>query len=189
MKTYLSYAMVLGVLQCIAPKENESISTSHFTVQDVRYIIQTAGIVDFGENAALYDGHRTALIFISDGVTFETNLENRLTLLGKGALFGLVLYLPTKLGVAEGDYFVNLRPPYAKGDIGIGFYTLYFDEPNATVPYFDTQGEGLLSGKLTVTNNENVTRLTLSMITAQGLSFDADFSGKFIEFRYPIQPN
>ena len=132
------------LLQCTHSDENTSNGTTQFLIDGKRFEINNAGIVNFG-GGANYNGHRTVLLFTTKGISFGKYANKNLVLKGKGALFGVVIYLPNPLQLDEVKYFVNLRPPHKHYDIGVGFYTLDFDE-NVYSPPFLRNPNGKFKG-------------------------------------------
>ncbi|MEK9566977.1 MAG: hypothetical protein VW125_07705 [Flavobacteriaceae bacterium] len=152
---------------------------SRFSLDSLNFPIARAGLVDLGVDLKkeLYEGFMNVLLFVTEGITFSEYESGELLLKGNGALFGIILYSEAQWTLNSSDYFVNLRPPFAINDIGIGFYTLDFREENVRGPYYEYEGISLLSGKMNVVNENNAMKITLEFINEFGHPIKANYTG------------
>jgi len=165
-------------------------SENLFTFSNEKFSIARAGIADFGidPTAILYTGNFLVLLFVTEGITFSTEANGNLLLTGTGAILGLVTFSNSNDYLDDGNYFVNLRPPFEKGDVSIGFYTTTFDSKEVNGPYFDYEGIPILSGKMTVNNLEENIQITLNMIDEIGNKINFNYEGMLDLLTYNIPP-
>ena len=118
-----------------------------------------------------------AIVFASDGISFGWDDKKDFKLIGKGSLLGFIIYSNNNKALTDGDYFVNLSPPFGEGDIAIGFYTLNWEERDNIVFYENSDGTALLAGKITVTEKEGVSSISFRLIDENGSILSGVFNG------------
>jgi len=165
-------------------------TNNFFTIKGEKFSIARAGISDFGIDPSnnIYKGNFLVLLFVTEGIAFNTTPNGDLLLEGTGAIMGLVTFSDTMNYLEDGNYFINLKPPFQKGDVSIGFYTTSFDSKRVMGPYFDYDGIPLLSGKMTVNHSNENTLVTMNMIDEIGNEINTNFEGKLELVSYSIPP-
>jgi hypothetical protein len=175
---------------CSDGEDNNNKTNNFFTIDGEKFSIAHAGISDFGIDPSndIYKGNFLVLLFATEGVDFNTGPNGDLLLEGTGAIMGLVTFSDTMDYLEDGSYFLNLRPPFQKGDVSIGFYTTSFDSKLVKGPYFDYEGTPLLSGKMTVNHSKENTLVVMNMIDEIGNKINTNFDGKLDLLTYSIPP-
>ena len=165
-------------------------SLSSFFIENQFFPISKAGLVNYGPNPdkSVYEGFMNVLLFVTEGIDFAEQISGELELKGAGALMGIVFFSENETSLAPRDYFINLRPPYKVNDIGIGFYSLDFNEENVVGPYFEYNGVALLSGKMTIEKVNNVNKITLDLINEEGIQIKAKYFGPLRFLKSDIKP-
>ncbi len=145
-------AIVFALYFCPSCEDsNLESDTSHSSIfiENEFFPICKAGLLNYGPNPdkSVYEGFMNVLLFVTEGIDFAEQISGELELKGAGALMGIVFFSKNETSLAPRDYFINLRPPYKVNDIGIGFYSLDFNEENVVGPYFEYNGVALLFRK------------------------------------------
>ena len=143
-------------------KKNEN--NNFFSINSERYPINRAGIIDFGPDLSnsIYKGNLLVIIFVAEGIEFNQEEDGNLLLEGTGAIMGLVTFSDYKNYLEDGNYFLNLRPPFEKGDVSIAFYSPTFNSEYVVGPY--------LSRYLILWKNYSKMVLVVSLIETVGSS-------------------
>jgi len=152
--TLLGFALLFCVLIYCERTDPSTSSINHFKIEEKNTIITSAAFVNLSENSLL--NNMKAIVFASDGISFGWDDKKNFKLIGKGPLLGFIIHSNNEATLTDGDYFVNLSPPFGEGDIAIGFYTLNWDERDSIVFYENSDGTALLAGKITVTEKEGL---------------------------------
>ena len=69
---------------------NGTTPINYFEIDDQKHKIEKAAFVNLEDNTVLKD--MKALLFISDGLSFDANSNRELKIRGKGKLMGFIIY-------------------------------------------------------------------------------------------------
>lgn len=181
--TYLPLGLALVIFFFTGCQKNDNQSTSannFFKVEDQRHSIEKAAYVTLEGNPILEN--MKALLFNSDGISFDANSNRELIIKGKGKLMGFIIYGKKNDGLDNGDHFINLRPPFMEGDVALGFYDLNWDEKDGLIRYEENDGPSILAGKVTVLHKQDVVDLIFNFTTEHGKILTGQYNG-------PLQMN
>ena len=169
-------------------KKNEN--NNFFSINSERYPINRAGIIDFGPDLSnsIYKGNLLVIIFITEGIEFNQEEDGNLLLEGTGAIMGLVTFSDYKNYLEDGNYFLNLRPPFEKSDVSIAFYSPTFNSEYVVGPYFNYDGISVLSGKMIINHLNKNTVVEMNMIDEIGNTIHTTFEGNLEVLNYNILP-
>ena len=145
---------------------NGTTPINYFEIDDQKLKIEEAAFVNLEDNTVLKD--MKALLFISDGLSFDANSNLELKIRGKGKLMGFIIYSQNNEELENGDYFINLLPPLKEGDITLGFYDLDWYEKTGLILYEEGEGFILLAGKVTVVQKQGLADLKFNFTTEEG---------------------
>lgn len=117
---------------------SENPSENHFRIEEKTTRINTAALVKLQGNRLLND--MKAVLMASEGIEFASNQNQVLKIAGAGSLMGFIIHSKKQEELTNGDYFINLRPPFEEGDIAVGFHTLNWNEKDIIDFYEKVEG-------------------------------------------------
>jgi hypothetical protein len=172
--TCLGFALLLFVYSN-CEKSNKTDFENYFKVAEKKIFITSGAMVKLLDNTFLKD--MKAVLFASDGISFETKSENTLQIKGKGSLLGFIIHSNQEDALTSGDYFINLRPPFKEGDIAVGFYSMNWDENDNVLFYEKTVGPSLLAGKISVLQKQDLISLSFNFTDDAGNLLTGVYNG------------
>ena len=175
--TYLILGLALLFLLLISCQKTGSRTTpiNYFEIDDQKHKIEKAAFVNLEDNPVLKD--MKAILFISDGLSFDANSNRELKIRGKGKLMGFIIYSQNNEELENGDYFINLLPPFKEGDIALGFYDLDWYKKTGLILYEEGEGFSLLAGKATVVQKQDLADLKFNFTTEEGKILKGEYLG------------
>jgi len=167
--TYLILGLALLFLLLISCQKTGSRTTpiNYFEIDDQKHKIEKAAFVNLEDNPVLKD--MKAILFISDGLSFDANSNRELKIRGKGKLMGFIIYSQNNEELENGDYFINLLPPFKEGDIALGFYDLDWYEKTGLILYEE--------GEATVVQKQDLADLKFNFTTEEGKILKGEYLG------------
>ena len=174
--TLLGYALVIiGLINC--EKNNPSSeSNNYIIVVDKKSFISSSAIVELPGNPVLKD--MKAVLLGSEGIFFSNKEGNNLSIKGNGMLLGFIIHSEQEDALSNGNHYINLRPPFGKGDIAIGFYALNWKDNDGVFLYEQTEGNALLAGKVAVVQKDNSINLSFNFTDENGSLIRGNYNGQ-----------
>lgn len=93
-------------------------------------------------------------------------------------LLGFIIHSEQEDALSNGNHYINLRPPFGKGDIAIGFYALNWNENDGVFLYEQTEGNALLAGKVAVVQKDNSINLSFNFTDENGSLIRGNYNGQ-----------
>ena len=172
-----SFVLLFLILtNCDNSESTDPETSSQFIVDQITYTIDQAAMVELLGNPFLID--MKVILFASGGLRFDADSNRELKIRGKGQLMGFMIYNKKGDPLTNGDHFVNLRPPYNKGEVSLGFYSIEWDEADGLVFYEDKEGPTLLAGKVTVLDSGDEVSFNFNFTDNRGKILTGTFNGK-----------
>ncbi len=175
--TYLTLVFAWAILLFTGCQKTDSepSTNNYFDIDGQNHSIEKAAFVKLEDNPVLND--MKVLLFISEGLSFDTDSNRELKIKGRGTLMGFIIYSQKNEDLVNGDHFINLRPPYKQGDVALGFYNLDWDEKNGLIHYEEDDGPLLLAGKVTVLQKQDLADLKFNFTSEDGKILKGQYLG------------
>ncbi|MEK9603671.1 MAG: hypothetical protein VW127_04525 [Flavobacteriaceae bacterium] len=150
---------------------------NHFKLNEENHAIEKAAMIELVGNDLLND--MKVVLFASEGIRFDTDINRELQIRGQGKLMGFIIYSENPSQLDKGNHYINLRPPYEKGDVALGFYSLDWNEEDELLRYEENNGSVILAGKVSILENQELTNLSFDFTVEDGNILTGSYQGEF----------
>lgn len=151
-------------------------SDNHFKLNEENHAIEKAALIELVGNDVL--NNMKVVLFGSEGIRFDADINRELQIKGQGKLMGFIIYGENPTLLDKGNHYINLRPPYEKGDVALSFYSLDWNEEDELLRYEENNGFIILAGKVSILENQELTSLTFDFTVENGSILKGSYQGE-----------